>query len=105
MIIGVTTGIFFKKVSGSKAGIDFRSMIEDLTKGEIQFRKGGQKDDFSRGDHRNRGSSVNFSQDDRRQRVRLNVLKVSNVQSDQTLSAHRAAVAQWLRYPTMAGMS
>ncbi|GFX75913.1 uncharacterized protein TNCV_2238851 [Trichonephila clavipes] len=33
-----------------------------------QFRSGGQKDDLSRGDHRNRGSSENFSRGDRRQR-------------------------------------
>ncbi|GFU20183.1 uncharacterized protein TNCV_2557691 [Trichonephila clavipes] len=51
-----------------------------------QFRIGSQKDDFSRGDHRNRGSSANFSRSDRRQRGRLNVLKVSDVKSDQTQS-------------------
>ncbi|GFS97209.1 uncharacterized protein TNCV_715611 [Trichonephila clavipes] len=51
-----------------------------------QFRNGGKNDDFSRGDHRNRGSSENFSRGDRRQRGRLNVLKVSDVKSDQTQS-------------------
>ncbi|GFW36740.1 retrovirus-related Pol polyprotein from transposon opus [Trichonephila clavipes] len=34
-----------------------------------QFRNGSQKDDFSTGDHRNRGSSEKFSRGDRRQRV------------------------------------
>ncbi|GFX47303.1 uncharacterized protein TNCV_1914031 [Trichonephila clavipes] len=48
-----------------------------------QFRNGGQKDDFNR----NKGSSENFSRDDRRQREQLNVLIVSDVQSDQTQSA------------------
>ncbi|GFT97507.1 uncharacterized protein TNCV_386781 [Trichonephila clavipes] len=38
-----------------------------------QFRNGGQKDDFSRGDCRNRGPSVKLSHGDRRQRGRLNV--------------------------------
>ncbi|GFW13475.1 uncharacterized protein TNCV_1209411 [Trichonephila clavipes] len=49
-----------------------------------QFRNGGHKDDLSRGDHRNRSSSENFSQGDRRQRRPLNVLKVNGVHSDQT---------------------
>ncbi|GFX88030.1 uncharacterized protein TNCV_158481 [Trichonephila clavipes] len=57
-----------------------------------QYRNGGQKDDFSRGDHRNRGSSENFSRGDRRQRRRLNVLKVSDVQSDQTQSANEVPI-------------
>ncbi|GFX69489.1 uncharacterized protein TNCV_380581 [Trichonephila clavipes] len=57
-----------------------------------QFRNGGQKDDFSRVDRRNRGSSENFSRDDRRQMRRLNVLKVSDVQSDQTLSADEVPI-------------
>ncbi|GFV05534.1 uncharacterized protein TNCV_227451 [Trichonephila clavipes] len=51
-----------------------------------QFRNGSQKDDFSRGNRRNRGLSENFSQGDKRQRERLNVLKVSDVQSDETQS-------------------
>ncbi|GFV86400.1 uncharacterized protein TNCV_1469621 [Trichonephila clavipes] len=57
-----------------------------------QFRNGGQKDDFSRGDRRNRGLSENFSRGDRRQRGRLSVLKVSNVQSDQTQSADKVPI-------------
>ncbi|GFV05475.1 uncharacterized protein TNCV_226861 [Trichonephila clavipes] len=57
-----------------------------------QFRNGGQKDDFSRRDHRNRGSSGNFSRGDRRQRGRLNVLKVSDVQSDQTQLANEVPI-------------
>ncbi|GFU89373.1 uncharacterized transposon-derived protein F54H12.3 [Trichonephila clavipes] len=57
-----------------------------------QFRNGGQKDDFNRGDHINRGSSENFSRGDRRQRGRLNVLKVSDVQSDQTQSADEVPI-------------
>ncbi|GFS66865.1 uncharacterized protein TNCV_230471 [Trichonephila clavipes] len=57
-----------------------------------QFRNEGEKDDFSRGDHRNTGSSENFSRGDRRQRGRLNVLKVSDVQSDQTQSANEVPI-------------
>ncbi|GFV77771.1 uncharacterized protein TNCV_1575191 [Trichonephila clavipes] len=57
-----------------------------------QFRNGGQKDDFSREDHRNRGSIENFSRGDRRQRGRLNVLKVSDVKSDQTQSINEVPV-------------
>ncbi|GFT87281.1 uncharacterized protein TNCV_3953941 [Trichonephila clavipes] len=34
-----------------------------------QFGNGGQNDDFSRGDRRNRGSSENFSKGDRRQQA------------------------------------
>ncbi|GFT44626.1 uncharacterized protein TNCV_2808511 [Trichonephila clavipes] len=41
-----------------------------------QFKNRGQKDDFSRGDRRNTGSSENFSQCSRKQMGRLNVLKV-----------------------------
>ncbi|GFW98349.1 uncharacterized protein TNCV_1092271 [Trichonephila clavipes] len=52
-----------------------------------QFRNGGQRDDFSRGDHRNRGLSDNFRTGDRKQSRRLSVLKVSEVQRDQTQSA------------------
>ncbi|GFU95727.1 uncharacterized protein TNCV_4889161 [Trichonephila clavipes] len=88
MIIGVTTRMAVKEISGSTAGIDFRRMIENLTTGDTNLEMGGQKDNFSRGDHRNRGSSGNFSRGDRRQRGRLNVLKVSDVQSDQTQSAN-----------------
>ncbi|GFX57554.1 uncharacterized protein TNCV_1272011 [Trichonephila clavipes] len=54
-----------------------------------QFRSGSQKDDFSREDDRNRGSSETFSRGNRRQRGRLNVLKVGNVESDQTQSANK----------------
>ncbi|GFV40075.1 uncharacterized protein TNCV_2915041 [Trichonephila clavipes] len=57
-----------------------------------QFRNRGQNDDFSRGDHRNRGSSENFSRVDRRQRRRLNILKVSDVQSDQTQSINEVPI-------------
>ncbi|GFX14444.1 uncharacterized protein TNCV_1616271 [Trichonephila clavipes] len=57
-----------------------------------QFRNGSQKDDFSRRQHRNRGSSENFSRGHRRQRVRLNVLKVSDVQRDQTQSINEVPV-------------
>ncbi|GFS53302.1 hypothetical protein TNCV_3845071 [Trichonephila clavipes] len=33
---GVTTRIDVKEISGSRAGIDFRRMIEDLTIGELK---------------------------------------------------------------------
>ncbi|GFW21932.1 uncharacterized protein TNCV_4822151 [Trichonephila clavipes] len=57
-----------------------------------QFRNGGQKDYFSKGYRRNRDSSENFSRGDRRQRGRLNVLKVSDVQSDQTQSTNEVTI-------------
>ncbi|GFW02581.1 uncharacterized protein TNCV_2455961 [Trichonephila clavipes] len=38
MIIGVTTRMDVKEISGSKAGIDFRRMIEDLTIGDINLK-------------------------------------------------------------------
>ncbi|GFY29937.1 uncharacterized protein TNCV_4072501 [Trichonephila clavipes] len=57
-----------------------------------QFRNGGQKDGFSKGDQRNKGSSENFSRGDRKQRGRLNVLKVSDVKSDQTQSINEVPV-------------
>ncbi|GFU49562.1 uncharacterized protein TNCV_1590991 [Trichonephila clavipes] len=37
MIIGVTTRIAVKEISGSRARIHFRRMIEDLTIGDINF--------------------------------------------------------------------
>ncbi|PRD24420.1 UNVERIFIED_CONTAM: hypothetical protein NCL1_43829 [Trichonephila clavipes] len=54
MIIGVTTRMAIKEISGSTARIDFRRMIEYLTIGDTNLEMGGQKDDFSRGDQRNR---------------------------------------------------
>ncbi|GFT15460.1 uncharacterized protein TNCV_3264751 [Trichonephila clavipes] len=57
-----------------------------------QFRNEGQNDDFCRGDCRNKGSSENFSRDYRRQRDRLNVLKVREDQNDQTQSANEAPI-------------
>ncbi|GFT90582.1 uncharacterized protein TNCV_2729281 [Trichonephila clavipes] len=41
-----------------------------------KFGNGSQRDDFSRGDNRNRGWSENFSRGSRKQMGRLNVLKV-----------------------------
>ncbi|GFW85056.1 uncharacterized protein TNCV_3247961 [Trichonephila clavipes] len=49
-----------------------------------QFINRSQNDDFSRGEQRNRGSSENFSRGSRKQIGRLNVLKVSDIKSDQT---------------------
>ncbi|GFW04661.1 hypothetical protein TNCV_3897131 [Trichonephila clavipes] len=37
MITRVTMRMTVKKISGSKAGIDFKSMIEDLTIGDINL--------------------------------------------------------------------
>ncbi|GFX87638.1 uncharacterized protein TNCV_2465311 [Trichonephila clavipes] len=37
MILGVTTRIAIREISGSRAGIDFRRMIEDLTIGDINL--------------------------------------------------------------------
>ncbi|GFT68190.1 uncharacterized protein TNCV_373241 [Trichonephila clavipes] len=50
-----------------------------------QFRNGGQKDSLVEGT--TEIGSENFSRGDRKQRGQLNVLKVSDVQSDQTQSA------------------
>ncbi|GFW54142.1 uncharacterized protein TNCV_4372161 [Trichonephila clavipes] len=80
MIIGVTTRMAVKEISGSKAGIDFRRMIEDLMIGNTSLEMEVQR----MMNNRNRGTSENFSRGDRRQRGRLNVLKVNDVQSDQT---------------------
>ncbi|GFT67075.1 uncharacterized protein TNCV_4313391 [Trichonephila clavipes] len=77
MIIGVTTRIAAKEISGSRPGIDFRRMIEDLTIEDINLEMEVKKDDFSRGDHRKRGSSENISGGDTGKRGRLNVLKLS----------------------------
>ncbi|GFU79684.1 uncharacterized protein TNCV_4036911 [Trichonephila clavipes] len=57
-----------------------------------QFRNGGQNDDFSRVDRKNRRSSENFSRGDRRQRGRLNVLKVNDDQNYQTQSANEVPI-------------
>ncbi|GFS99117.1 uncharacterized protein TNCV_822431 [Trichonephila clavipes] len=57
-----------------------------------QFRNGGQKDNFSRRNCINKGLSENFSRGDRRQRGRLNVLKVSDDQNDQTQSANEVPI-------------
>ncbi|GFX89642.1 uncharacterized protein TNCV_3710741 [Trichonephila clavipes] len=57
-----------------------------------QFRSGSQKVDFSRGYLRNRGSSENCSRGDRRQRGLLNVLKITDVQSDQTQSINEVPI-------------
>ncbi|GFV90422.1 uncharacterized protein TNCV_49971 [Trichonephila clavipes] len=37
MIVGVTTRIAVKEVSGSRAGIGFKTMMEDLTIGDINL--------------------------------------------------------------------
>ncbi|GFY23152.1 uncharacterized protein TNCV_3763921 [Trichonephila clavipes] len=92
MIIGVTIRIAVKEISGSRAGIGFKTMIADLTIFGYQFRYRGQNDDFSRGDQRNRGSSENFSRGDRKQMGRLNVLKVSDVKGDQTESINESPI-------------
>ncbi|GFV55045.1 uncharacterized protein TNCV_3377191 [Trichonephila clavipes] len=66
--------------------------------GGYQFRNGGQNDDFSRGDRRNRDSSENFSRGDRRQKGQLNVLKVRDDQNDQTHSGQVRYRLNFLRY-------
>ncbi|GFX28759.1 uncharacterized protein TNCV_4249981 [Trichonephila clavipes] len=57
-----------------------------------QFRNQGQNDDFSRVDQRNRCSSKNFSRGDRRQMVRLNGLKLTDIKGDQTQSIHQSPI-------------
>ncbi|GFU65306.1 uncharacterized protein TNCV_315151 [Trichonephila clavipes] len=57
-----------------------------------QFRNRGQNVDFSRGDQRNRGSSENFSRGSRKQMGRLNVLKVSDINGDQTQLINRSPI-------------
>ncbi|GFW37199.1 uncharacterized protein TNCV_5020971 [Trichonephila clavipes] len=51
-----------------------------------------KKNNFSRGDQRNRGSSENFSRGSKKQMGRLNVLKVSDINSDQTQSINQAPI-------------
>ncbi|GFT05076.1 uncharacterized protein TNCV_531261 [Trichonephila clavipes] len=63
IIIGITTRMTIKEISGSKAEIDFRRIIEDLTIRNINL-----ETEVKKNDHRNRGSSENFSQGDRTQR-------------------------------------
>ncbi|GFX68428.1 uncharacterized protein TNCV_3998601 [Trichonephila clavipes] len=43
IIIGVTTRMAVKEISGSTAGIDFRRMIEDLTIGDTNLEMGVKK--------------------------------------------------------------
>ncbi|GFU70506.1 uncharacterized protein TNCV_2511621 [Trichonephila clavipes] len=66
-----------------------------------QFKNRGQNDDFSRGDQRNKGSSENFSRGSRKQIGRLNVLKVSDIKGDQTLSINQSPIklSAICRYP------
>ncbi|GFX98737.1 uncharacterized protein TNCV_1503151 [Trichonephila clavipes] len=78
----------FEERYSSKAMRGIVIMLKD----EVGMTNGGQKDDFSRGNHRNRAPSENFSQGDRRQRGRLNVLKVSDDQNDQTQSANEVPI-------------
>ncbi|GFY32442.1 uncharacterized protein TNCV_3559501 [Trichonephila clavipes] len=63
------------------------------TKKDLEMKlNGAQKDDFSRGDRRNRGSSENFSRGDRSQIGRVNVLKVRDGQNDQTQSVNEVPI-------------
>ncbi|GFU01361.1 uncharacterized protein TNCV_3538641 [Trichonephila clavipes] len=67
MIIGVTTRIAVKEISGSRAGIGFKTMIEDLTIGDINL-------------------------EIEKAKRRWNVLKVSDVKSEQTESINEVPV-------------
>ncbi|GFY21485.1 hypothetical protein TNCV_1166331 [Trichonephila clavipes] len=83
MITGVIMSLVVKEIRGSKAGMDLIGMIEDLM---IEDTSLGivQNENFSRADHRNRGSSKNFSRGHQRQGGRLNVLRVRDEQNDQS---------------------
>ncbi|GFT49000.1 uncharacterized protein TNCV_3874691 [Trichonephila clavipes] len=57
-----------------------------------QFRNRGQNDDFTGGDQRNRGSSEKFSRGSRKQMGRLNLLKMSDTNGDQTQSINQSPI-------------
>ncbi|GFY08995.1 uncharacterized protein TNCV_4661861 [Trichonephila clavipes] len=92
MIIGVAIRTTVKEISGSRAGIGFKTMIADLTIGDINLEIEVKKDDFSRGDQRNRGSSENFSRGSRKQMGCLIVLKVNDIKGDQTQSINQSPI-------------
>ncbi|GFW25256.1 retrovirus-related Pol polyprotein from transposon 17.6 [Trichonephila clavipes] len=79
MIIGVAIRTTVKEISGSRAGIGFKTMIADLTIGDINLEIEVKMTILMRGDQRNRGSSENFSRGSRKQMGRLNVLKVNDI--------------------------
>ncbi|GFY32845.1 hypothetical protein TNCV_4024691 [Trichonephila clavipes] len=62
-------------------------MIEDTSR-EIRV----QSENFSRGDHRNRGSGTNFSRGNQMQESRLNVLRVREEQNDQSQSSQDVSI-------------
>ncbi|GFU58591.1 retrovirus-related Pol polyprotein from transposon 17.6 [Trichonephila clavipes] len=73
-------------------------LLEELSKFEERYScktiRGSRNSDTvkRRGDRRNRGSSENFSRVARRQRGRLNVLKVRDDQNEQTQSANEVLI-------------
>ncbi|GFV86985.1 uncharacterized protein TNCV_2199361 [Trichonephila clavipes] len=91
MIIGVTIRTSVKEISGSRARIGFKTMIADLTIGDINL-KIEIKMTILTEDQRNRGSSENFSHGSRKQMRRLNVLKVSDIKGDQTQSINQSPI-------------
>ncbi|GFY03889.1 hypothetical protein TNCV_1196691 [Trichonephila clavipes] len=79
IVKGVTTRIAVKEISGSSAGIGFKTMIKDLTIEDTNLQIEVKMTILVEGTKEKRGSSENFSRGGRRQRGRLNVLKVSDV--------------------------
>ncbi|GFW03653.1 uncharacterized protein TNCV_2537641 [Trichonephila clavipes] len=86
MIIGVTIRIAVKEISGSKAGIGFKTMIADLKIGDINLEIEVKMTILVEGTKEIGVRVKTFSRDGRKQMGRLNVLKVSYVKGDQTQS-------------------
>ncbi|GFU61132.1 hypothetical protein TNCV_763921 [Trichonephila clavipes] len=91
MIIGVTIRIAVKEISGSRAEIGFKTMIADLTIGDINLEI-EVKMTILVEETKKSGSSENFSRGGRKQIGRLNVLKVSDVKGDQTQSINESPI-------------
>ncbi|GFT18242.1 hypothetical protein TNCV_710541 [Trichonephila clavipes] len=91
MIIGVTIRIAVKEISGSRAGIGFKTMIADLTIGDINLEIEVKMTILVEG-AKEIGVRKNFSRGGRKQMGRLNVLKVSDVKDDQTQSINESPI-------------
>ncbi|GFV01919.1 uncharacterized protein TNCV_4978701 [Trichonephila clavipes] len=92
MIIGVTIRTPVKEISGSRAGIGFKTMIADLTIGDINLENEVKMTILVEGTKEIGSSSENFSRGSRKQMGRLNVLKVSDIKSDQTQSINQSPI-------------
>ncbi|GFU70641.1 uncharacterized protein TNCV_1265651 [Trichonephila clavipes] len=91
MIIGVTTRMAVKEMSGSKAGIDLRRMIKDLTIGNINLETEVKNTILVEGTTEI-VVRVRILVEAIEEKGRLNVLKGGDVQSDQTQSANEVSI-------------